>query len=144
VDIKWNFWKKAAAKISTSAKNVGAWIRKNYFQDSLLDKVAREVIHAQPERADFLRSCVEVAGSAYIVEENLFYDFLQQLPNRLRQNTLPFKRKNQVTISLFQVGLTCNLAKVSLENTDMSNDTDSYYLNSKVKEKRCNKCFKLI
>ena len=114
MDIKWNFWKKAAAKISTSAKNVGTRIRKNYFQDSLLDKVAREVIPAPPERADFLRSCVEVAGSAYIVEENLFYDFLQQLPNRLRQNT------------------------------DMSDDTDSYYLNSKVKEKRCNKCFKLI
>jgi len=47
---RWNFWKKAPAKISTSAKNVGAWIRKNYFQDSLLDKVAREVIPAPPER----------------------------------------------------------------------------------------------
>jgi hypothetical protein len=88
-----NFWKKAPAKISTSAKNVGAWIRKNYFQDLLLDKVAREVIPAPPERADFLRSCVEVAGSAYIVEENLFYGFLQQLPNRLRQNTLPLKKR---------------------------------------------------
>jgi len=48
--IRPNFWKKAAAKIITSAKNVEAWIRKNYFQDSLLDKVAREVIHAPPER----------------------------------------------------------------------------------------------
>jgi hypothetical protein len=46
-----NFWKKAPAKISTSAKNVGARICKNCFQDSPLDKVAKEIIPAQPERA---------------------------------------------------------------------------------------------
>jgi len=50
VGIKWNFWKRAAAKISTSAKNVEARIRKNCFQDSPLDKVAKEVILAPPER----------------------------------------------------------------------------------------------
>jgi len=45
-----NFWKKAPAKISTSAKNVEVWIRKKCFQGLLLDKVAREVIPAPPER----------------------------------------------------------------------------------------------
>jgi hypothetical protein len=49
VGIKWNFWKKAAAKINTFAKNAGVRIRKNYFQDLLLDKVAKEVILARPE-----------------------------------------------------------------------------------------------
>jgi hypothetical protein len=48
---KWNFWKKAATRISTSAKSVEAWIRRNCFQDLLSDIVARQVIPAQPERA---------------------------------------------------------------------------------------------
>ena len=45
-----NSWKKALAKISMSAKNVEAWIRKKHFQGLLLDKAAREVIPAPPER----------------------------------------------------------------------------------------------
>jgi len=36
-----------------------------------------------------------VALATLEVEENLFYDFLQQLPKRLRDNMLPLKRKNQ-------------------------------------------------
>jgi len=84
VDIKWNFWKKTAVKINTSAKNVGVWIRKNYFQDSLLDKVAREVIPVPPERvrlehvdSDRKDLIMKIAGSACIIKENLFYDLLQ-------------------------------------------------------------------
>jgi len=52
---KRNFWKEAAAKANTPAKNVGVQICRNCFQDSPLDKAAREAIPAQLERADFLR-----------------------------------------------------------------------------------------
>ena len=55
---KWIFWKKAATRASTFAKNVEVQIRKNYFRDFPLDKAAKEVIPAQPERADFLRKDV--------------------------------------------------------------------------------------
>ena len=55
---KRNFWKKAAAKTSTFAKNVEVQIRKNYFRAFPLGKAAKEVIPAQPERADFLRKDV--------------------------------------------------------------------------------------
>jgi hypothetical protein len=58
-----NLWKKAAAKASTSAKNVEAHTCRNCFQDSPLDKAGRGLIpsqleRAQPERADFLRKDV--------------------------------------------------------------------------------------
>ena len=88
-----NFWKKAVVKTSTFVKNVEVQIRKNCFPAFPLGKVARTAVPARPVRADFLRSFVEVAGSAYTVEENPSYDFLQQLPNRLRQNTLALKRE---------------------------------------------------
>jgi hypothetical protein len=51
VATQWNFWKKAVTRISTSAKSVEVWIRKNCFQDLLSDIVARQAIPAQPQRA---------------------------------------------------------------------------------------------
>jgi len=58
VGTKRNFWKKAAARASTFAKNVEVQIRKNYFRDFPLGKVTREAIPAQLEHADFLRKDV--------------------------------------------------------------------------------------
>jgi len=55
---KWIFWKKAAARASTFAKNVEVQIRKNYFRDFPSGKAVKEAIPAQPERADFLRKDV--------------------------------------------------------------------------------------
>jgi len=52
VGTKRNFWKKAAAKASTSAKNVEVRICRNYFQVFPLGKAIREAIPAQPERVD--------------------------------------------------------------------------------------------
>jgi hypothetical protein len=51
VATQWNFWKKVVTRISTSAKSVEVWIRKNCFQDLLSDIVARQAIPAQPQRA---------------------------------------------------------------------------------------------
>ena len=58
VGTKRNFWKKAAARTSTFAKNVEVRICGNCFQDSPSGKATREAIPAQPERADFLRKDV--------------------------------------------------------------------------------------
>jgi hypothetical protein len=55
VGTKRNFWKKAAARTSMSAKNVEVQICRNYFQDSPSGKAVKEAVPAQPERADFLR-----------------------------------------------------------------------------------------
>jgi len=49
--IRPNFWKKAAVKRDTSAKNVEVQICKNCFQVFLLGKTVRVAIPAQPERA---------------------------------------------------------------------------------------------
>jgi len=48
--IRPNFWKKAAVKTSTSAKNVEVRKCRNYFQVFPLGKAAKEAIPAQPER----------------------------------------------------------------------------------------------
>jgi len=56
VSTKQNFWKKAAAKISTSAKNVEVQTCRNYFQVFPLGKAIRESIPAQPERAQLERA----------------------------------------------------------------------------------------
>ena len=46
------------------AKSAGAQIRRNYFQDLLLDRVAREMIPAPPERAR--REHVDSNGRDYL------------------------------------------------------------------------------
>jgi hypothetical protein len=58
VGTKQNFWKKAAEKVSTSVKNVGVRICKNFFRLFPLGKAVKEAVPAQPERADFLRKDV--------------------------------------------------------------------------------------
>jgi len=55
VGTKRNFWRKAAAKASTSAKNVEVQICKDCFRVFPLGKAVKEAVPAQPERADFLR-----------------------------------------------------------------------------------------
>jgi len=52
---KRNFWKKAAARASTSAKNVEVRICRNCFQVFLLGKAARGAIPAQPEHVQLER-----------------------------------------------------------------------------------------
>jgi len=58
VGTRQNFWKKAAVKTSTFAKNVEVQMCKNCFRAFPLGKATKEVIPAQPERADFLRKDV--------------------------------------------------------------------------------------
>jgi len=53
--IKQNFWKKAAAKTSTSAKNAEVQICRSCFQVFPSGKAAREAILAQPERVQLER-----------------------------------------------------------------------------------------
>jgi len=53
-----NFWKKAAAKASMSAKNAGVQICRSCFQASPLGKVGRTAVLAQPVRALCLRKDV--------------------------------------------------------------------------------------
>jgi len=58
VGTKRNFWKKAAARTNTFAKNVEVRICGNYFRAFPSGKATKEVIPAQPERADYLRKDV--------------------------------------------------------------------------------------
>ena len=79
------------AKINTSVKNAEARIRKNCFQDSLSDKVAKGVILAPqgrvlPEHADSEKSLfMKIMGAACIW-----------------QDAMLLKRENQATNFLFQ------------------------------------------
>jgi len=56
VGTKRNFWKKAAAKASTFAKNVEVQICRDYFQVFPSGKAVREAIPAQPERVPLERA----------------------------------------------------------------------------------------
>jgi hypothetical protein len=55
VGTKRNFWKKAAAKASTTVKNVEAQICGNFFQVFPSDKAVGAAIPAQQERVQLER-----------------------------------------------------------------------------------------